>query len=76
MITATGKKRIEGMINKSGTLNVKVLFAEGESSVTLEGYSSKKVSSDKGNINYNSDTHMFSLTLPSNGENEVTVSLK
>jgi hypothetical protein len=76
LITATGKKRIDEMINKGGTLSIKVLFAKGESSVTLEGYSFKKVSCNKGNINYNPDTHLFSLTLPSGGKNEVMVSIK
>jgi hypothetical protein len=76
LITATGKKRIDEMIDKSGTLSVRVLFAKGESSVNLAGYSSKKVSSDKGKIKYNPNTHIFSLTLPSVGKKEITVSIK
>ncbi len=76
LITATGKKRINEMDNKNGALKIKVMFAKGESSVNLEGYSLKAVSSDKGDIKYNPDTHIFNLILPSGGNKAVTVSIK
>ena len=75
-IAATGKKRIAGISDDHGSLRVKVLFAKGESSVNLEGYSNNPVKSNKGEINYNSDTHMFNLILLSKGNKEVTVDLK
>ena len=75
-ITATGKKRIAGIENEGGTLKVKVLYAEGESAVDLQGYSNKSVSSNKGKINYDAGTHLFNLILPSGGKKEVTVKIK
>jgi hypothetical protein len=74
-IVSTGKKRIESIVNNNG-LEVKVLFAKNESSVNLEGYSENPVSSSLGKINYDSNTHLFSLILPSNGKEEVTVNIK
>ncbi len=75
-IAATGKKRIADITSAKGTLTVKVLFSEGETSVTLEGYSEKNVSCDKGEIKYNQNTHIFNLILPSSGNNEVAVRIK
>lgn len=47
-IAATGKKRIVAIENKGNGLQFKVLFAKGESSVMIECYSGKPISSDKG----------------------------
>ena len=74
-IVSTGKKRIAEISNQKDFLQVKVLFAKGESSVNLKGYSEKPVMSDKGKINYNQNTHIFDLIIPSQGKNQVTVSL-
>ncbi len=75
-IAATGKKRIAGIADERGILKVKVLFAEGEKSVDLRGYSEKTVSSNKGEIKYDPGTHLFDLILPSGGRKEVTVNIK
>ena len=74
-ITATGKKRIADIKYENGDLKVKVLFAEGESSIRLNGYSKNPVYSDKGEIKYNTDNHMFNLNLSSGGKKEVTILL-
>ncbi|MHB8581478.1 MAG: hypothetical protein ACYDA4_16660 [Ignavibacteriaceae bacterium] len=75
-IAATGKKRIADIRDDNGSVSVKVLFAVGESSVNLEGYSKYPVKSNKGEINYNKYTRMFNLILSSKGNKEVTVNLK
>ena len=75
-IASTGKKRIAAIQDNPGMLKVEVLFAAGETSVELEGYSSRAVTSDKGEIKYNSQTHLFNLILPSGGKKEVIVSIK
>jgi hypothetical protein len=75
-IVATGKKRIEDIKYNNGNLTVKVIFADQESSVKLNGYSKVPVYSDKGEINYNPETHMFILNLSSGGKREVTTVLK
>ena len=75
-IASTGKKRIHNVEDNNGTLKVIVLFAKGEASVKLEGYSEKSVTSDKGKIKYDSDTHLFNLILPSGGKKEVEVNIK
>ena len=75
-IVSTGKKRIHNVEDNNGTLKVIVLFAKGEASVKLEGYSEKSVTSDKGKIKYDSDTHIFNLILPSGGKKEVEVNIK
>jgi hypothetical protein len=72
-IVGTGKKRISLLNDSHGSLAVTVLFAKGESSVVLSGYSDKPVSADKGEINFDKTTHLFSLTLSSNGNAEVSV---
>ena len=75
-IVSTGEKRIHNVEDNNGTLKVIVLFAKGEASVKLEGYSEKSVTSDKGKIKYDSDTHIFNLILPSGGKKEVEVNIK
>jgi hypothetical protein len=72
----TGKKRIADIIDDKGKLLIKVLFAKGESSVELQGYSQNPISCSKGDVKYNPETRMFDLVLPSDGKNEVNVSLK
>jgi hypothetical protein len=63
-IAATGKKRIAGIRMSGKTLQVDVLFAKGESMVTLRGYSERAVIADKGTINRDAATHLFTLSLP------------
>lgn len=63
-IAATGKKRIAAMAASARTLKIKVLFAKGETSVVLRGYSLRPVTSDKGRIATDPGTHLFSVTLP------------
>jgi hypothetical protein len=73
-IAATGKKRIATIKDMGKTLQVKVLFAKGEKDVMLHGYCKRPVTADKGSIAQDAATHLFTLTLPANG-NEVTVNL-
>ena len=75
-IAATGKKRISDISNEKGNVVVKVIFADGETSVNLNGYSKHPVYSNKGDVKYNPQTQLFSLILPSEGMREVTVILK
>ncbi|HVU58279.1 MAG TPA: hypothetical protein VHD83_24630 [Puia sp.] len=76
-IAATGKKRIAGMKTSGKTLKVTVLFAKGESSVMLRGYSEHTVAADKGRVISDASTHLFTLSLsaPEKG-NSVTVNLR
>ena len=57
-------------------LRVKVLFAKGEASVELKGYSERGITSDNGEIKYNPHTHLFNLILSSGGNKEVMVNIK
>ncbi len=75
-IAATGKKRIGNISDKKGNLSLKVIFAKGENSVNLEGYSIKPVVSDKGKMKYDSETHLYNLSLSSDGKSEVIVNIK
>lgn len=63
-ITATGKKRITAITDAGKKLQIKVLFAKGESSVTLQGYSEKSVSSSKGKLSRDAAAHLFSIVVP------------
>jgi hypothetical protein len=76
-ITATGKQRIASIVSSGKILQVKVLFAKGESSVTVQGYAEKPVMTDNGQISYDPSTHLFKLVLssPANG-NSATINLK
>ncbi len=60
-ITGTGKKRIVSIESKGTTLQCKVLFAKGESSVVIEGYSEKDITTDKGKVEAGSVPHLFSI---------------
>src|SRR5665647_46260 len=76
-ITATGKKRIAEIISSVKNLQVKVLFAKGESAITLHGFAEHAVTADKGKIGYDGATHLFSLVLPAPAKgNSVNVNLK
>jgi len=75
-IAATGKKRIAEIKDENGTLAITVLFAKGEPNVILQGYSEKPFKADKGVIDYNSATHLFTLSLPSNNMDKMVVSFK
>ena len=63
-ITATGKKRIARITNVEKGLQVKVLFAKGESSLTLQGYSEKSVKANKGKLSQDAATHLFTVVVP------------
>ncbi len=74
-IASTGKQRISYIEEKGEILKIKVLFAKGESSVNLLGYSKNPIISLKGTTNYNPNIHVFKINLPSNGKKEVTVTI-
>lgn len=76
-IAATGKKRIAGITDSGKTLQVAVLFAKGESIVTLRGYAEHPVTADKGKLSFDKTSHLFTVSLPApaNG-NKVTVDLR
>lgn len=76
-ITATGKKRIASIISSGKDLHVKVVFAKGESAVTLRGYAEHPVTSDKGKVNWDAATHLFTMVLPAPAKgNSVKVNFK
>ena len=76
-IVSTGKKRIANLISAAKKLQVKVVFAKDESTITLRGYGTHEVVSDKGKISWDSKTHLFTLTLHSQpGENSVIVNFR
>jgi len=60
-ITATGKKRIAGITVSGKKLQVQVLFAKEESSVTLQGYAEHNVTADKGQVKQDNATNLFTL---------------
>lgn len=62
-ITATGKKRISTITSTTNQLQVKVLFAKSESSVTLQGYCKKEVMVNKGKVNHETTTHLFTIVV-------------
>lgn len=74
-IAATGKQRIAALRDGSDGLQVRIRFAQGESSVILQGYSEKPVTADKGEVTYDAATCLFTLTLPSGGNDEVSVTV-
>lgn len=76
-ITATGKKRIADIIASGKEMQVKVLFAKGDSTITLQGYAQHPVIADKGKIIWDEATHLFTLSLPASlSENSVSVNFK
>jgi hypothetical protein len=72
-IVSAGKKRISALHEEHGILAATVLFAKGETSVVLNGYSDKPVAADKGELVFDKATHLFTVTVPSNGNAEVSV---
>ncbi|KAA9041186.1 hypothetical protein FW778_03890 [Ginsengibacter hankyongi] len=76
-ITSTGKKRIADIITNGKNLQVKVLFAKGESAVTLHGYAGHTVACDRGKASYDNATHLFNLVVdaPATG-NSVNINLR
>jgi hypothetical protein len=75
-IAATGRQRIAAISDEDGVLQIKVLFAKGESFVRLRGFSVGPVTTDKGDIDYQPETHLFTLILPSGGNREVAVRIR
>jgi len=63
-ITATGKKRIAAITSTTNQMQVKVSFAKGETAVTLQGYTEKHVSANKGKLSQDVATHLFTLVVP------------
>ncbi|MEO5998403.1 MAG: hypothetical protein ABIN89_16735 [Chitinophagaceae bacterium] len=63
-ITATGKKRIATITDTANTLHVKVLFAEGEGPVTLQGYSEKTVTAVTLKVMQDAASHLFTIIVP------------
>lgn len=76
-ITSTGKQRIQQLTDNDKSMKVGVLFAKGESPITLRGYSEKEVTSDNGKVTWDGTTHIFTVTVfgPSSG-NEVLLDLR
>lgn len=76
-IAATGKKRIADISSTGNSLQVKVLFARGETAVTLQGYAIHAVSADIGNISMDNAAHLFTLTVPApQTGNSIVINLK
>ena len=76
-IAATGKKRIAEMKVSGKSLRVTVLFATGESVLTLRGYSDHAIAADQGTISFDTSSHIFELTLPAPATgNKMTVNLR
>ncbi|MBI1343348.1 MAG: hypothetical protein GC171_10490 [Terrimonas sp.] len=63
-ITATGKKRISQISCQENQLTISVVFAEGETAVTLRGYAKKPLQSDKGKLHWDPASHLFTLVVP------------
>lgn len=63
-IAATGKKRISQLRATHNQLQVEVVFAKGERTVTLQGYAKAPISSDVGAIHWDPVTYLFTLDVP------------
>jgi len=75
-IAATGKKRVEDIRLLGDKMSVTVLFAAGETSVTLQGYAARAVSSDRGTVSQDPATHLFTVSVPAPGQGDkLTVTL-
>ena len=75
-IAATGKKRVEDIRVQGDKMIVTVLFAAGESGVTLQGYAARPVSSDQGTVSQDPATHLFTVRVPAPGQGgKLTVTL-
>lgn len=75
-ITSTGKQRIADMISSQDALQVSVIFAPGESSVTLHGYYDKPIKADKGQLTLHPDRKMFDLVLSAPGNTATTSTVR
>lgn len=62
-IASTGKKRIAAITSAGSELRIKVLFAPNEQQVTLQGYYKKDIHADKGSLQLDTSTHLFSLAV-------------
>ena len=71
-IVSTGKQRIKDIKTGPDAMQVKVVFAPGESSLTLHGYYDKPITADKGKLTLHPDRKMFDLVLPAPGDNSTT----
>ena len=72
-ITATGKKRIAEITEMGKKLQVKVLFANGESAVTLKCYSERNIIVSKGKLTKDATAPLFSIVVarPAKGDVEI-----
>jgi hypothetical protein len=76
-IASMGKQRIADITSTSRSLQVKVLFAKGESEVVLKGFAYLPVTSDQGQASYDEDSHIFTINLPApKSGNNVIVNIK
>lgn len=76
-IAATGKKRIADITTTDTGMRVKVVFAPGESTLTLQGFSKARVSTDQGTLSQDPATHLFALKVPAPSEGgSLTVTLR
>ncbi|HEY3413036.1 MAG TPA: hypothetical protein VGM51_08260 [Armatimonadota bacterium] len=71
----TGKQRIESISEVPGSLTATVLFAEGEKSVTLHGYSPIGLQSSAGPVSWDAKGGHFTLDVASNGKPRVTLTI-
>lgn|GEM_PF-204744 len=62
-IAATGAKRILAIQPMGKQLKVTVQFAQGESAVVLQGYCAAYVQADKGDVQTDAATHVFSVSV-------------
>lgn len=69
-IAATGKKRIASITSSDSVIKILVSFVKGEQTVKLKGYAEKQPIANTGNMQYDSETHLFTLdlSLPDNGQ--------
>jgi surface protein len=73
-IAATGAKRILSIQPMGKELQVTVQFAAGESSVVLQGYCPQFVRADKGDVQMDAATHVFSVKLDKpSGSDQATI---
>ncbi|MFT3934857.1 MAG: hypothetical protein QM726_14630 [Chitinophagaceae bacterium] len=68
-IAATGKQRIATIENTATQLKIKVLFAPGEPSVTLQGYCDAPVKTNTGTVSYDKESKLFTVTVSPLGKN-------
>lgn len=71
----TGKQRIASINEEPGSLTARVLFAPGETSVTLHGFSATHPKSPAAPVLWNEKNGYFTLVVPSSGKRDLTVTI-